>query len=269
MSEAAASVDDAPVPLSVAIVCKNNETTIGRTLDSVRGLATEIVAVDSGSTDGTIALLEAAGAVVVRSDWLGYVRTKQKAVNHCTQAWVLVVDSDESADEALRASIRAAVSRDDAGVAGYRVNRKVWYFGGYLEHAWQPEWRLRLVRRDRLKCAGVDPHDKLEIVGPGTARVGSLSGTLRHDSFTTIGEHLSKQVGHARVGAMSRHAAGARGSCVRLLFSPCLAMFRQLVLKSAWRDGWRGWLAAASTGVGTLMKHMILIELSRGETRPR
>lgn len=263
----AAPPGEGPLALSIAIVCKNNESTIGRTLESVRGLASEIVAVDSGSTDATIPMLEAAGARVIRSDWLGYVRTKQKAVDHCTQPWVLVLDSDESADEPLRASIRERVTRDDPGVAGYWVNRKVWYFGRYLEHAWQPEWRLRLVRRERLHCAGVDPHDELLVVGPGPTRTDRLRGTLRHDSFTTISEHLGKQVGHARVGAASKHAAGARGSCARLILSPAGAMFRQMVLKSAWRDGWRGWLAASSTAVGTLMKHMILIELARADTR--
>ena len=61
------------MPLSVSIVCKNSESTIGRTLESVAGLATEIVAVDSGSTDGTIALLEQHKARIIRSPWLGYI----------------------------------------------------------------------------------------------------------------------------------------------------------------------------------------------------
>ena len=69
--------DDAPLPLSVAIVCRNNERTIGRTLESVRGLAAQIVAVDSGSTDATIHLLESHGAEVIRHQWLGHIKTKQ------------------------------------------------------------------------------------------------------------------------------------------------------------------------------------------------
>src|SRR5690606_18481587 len=85
--------DAATLPLSVAIVCRNNERTIGRTLESVRGMAAEIVAVDSGSTDGTIDLLEQAGARVIRSEWLGHVKTKQMALEACSQEWVLCLDS--------------------------------------------------------------------------------------------------------------------------------------------------------------------------------
>jgi len=255
--------------LSVAIVCKNNQSTIGRTLDSLQGLAAEIVAVDSGSTDATIEMLEAAGARVIRSDWLGYVRTKQLAVDHCTRGWVLVVDSDESLDNPLRASIRDALDRDDPSVAGYWVNRKVWYNGRFLEHAWQPEWRLRLVRRERLLCAGEDPHDKLVIAGEGQTRTDRLRGTMRHDSFTSFAEHLGKQVGHARTGARSRFEAGQRGSVARVVLSPAGAMFREVVLKGAWRDGWAGWLAAASTTAGTLMKHMMLLELTHTGDRLR
>jgi glycosyltransferase involved in cell wall biosynthesis len=70
-----------PLQLSVAIVCRNNEATIGRTLESVRGLGAEIVAVDSGSVDGTIGLLEAAGARIIRSDWKGFFATKQLALD--------------------------------------------------------------------------------------------------------------------------------------------------------------------------------------------
>ena len=73
------------LPLSVAIVCKDNAPTIGRTLGSVHGLGAEIVAVDSGSADGTIGLLEGAGARVIRTEWKGHVATKQMALEACTQ----------------------------------------------------------------------------------------------------------------------------------------------------------------------------------------
>src|SRR5690606_38535587 len=85
-----------PPRLSVAIVCRDNIGTIGRTVESVSGLADEIVAVDSGSTDGTIELLEAAGARVLHTDWKGHVATKQMALEACGREWILCLDSDES-----------------------------------------------------------------------------------------------------------------------------------------------------------------------------
>ncbi len=249
--------------LSVSIICKNNEASIGRTLESVRGLATEIVAVDSGSTDGTIALLERHGARVVRSAWLGYVKTKQLALDSCRENWVLSLDSDESLLPELAESVRAAVGRDDPGVGGYRVNRRVFYKDVPLRFAWQPEWRLRLVRRAKAKWVGLDPHDALELASG--ERAADLKGDLRHDSFTTFSEWLPKATGHARLSAETNFTAGKRSGLGSLLFSPPAAMFKQLVLKQAWRDGWPGWLAAGSVAAYVLMKHIALIELSRGE----
>jgi len=256
--------------LSIAIACKDNADTIGRVLDSVSGLAREIVAVDSGSTDETLELLGTAGARVIESDWLGHVKTKQKALDACASAWVLCLDSDEPVMPDLRASIERCVDANDPSTVGARVNRKVWYCPGqrggpsgrFLNHAWQPEWRLRLVRRESARWTGLDPHDKLEVDRARGQIVVDLPGILRHDSFTTFAEQLAKEAGYARLMAKSLHDSGARGSRVRVVTSPPGAFFKQLVLKQAWRDGVPGFLAAGSTAASTLMKHLALLEIS-------
>ncbi len=253
-----------PLALSVAIVCKNNAGTIGRTLESVRGLASEIVAVDSGSTDGTIEILEQHGARVIRSEWLGHVKTKQKALEACTQQWTLCLDSDESVEPDLRGSIVSFVGSPPPGVAGARVRRVVWYRDHPLRNAWQPEWRLRLVARGQAAWSGLDPHDSLRM--SSARRTIDLRGVLRHDSISTWSDFLAKQASHARTMALSLHAAGKKPSYFRLFGSPIGAVLKQLVLKSAWRDGWPGVLAAMSTGVGAAMKHMILFEIARAST---
>lgn len=259
--------------LSIAIVCKDNADTIGRVLDSVSGLAREIVAVDSGSSDGTIDQLRGAGARVIESDWLGHVKTKQKALQACESEWALCLDSDEPVMPDLRASIECCVDKNNPSVVGARVNRKVWYSPGqrggepgrFLNHAWQPEWRLRLVRRQRARWAGLDPHDKLEVGRDPGQTVIDLPGTLRHDSFATFTEQLAKEATYARLMAQSLHASGARGSRLRVLTSPPGALLKQLIIKQAWRDGVPGFLAAGSTAASTLMKHMALLEISQSE----
>lgn len=252
-----------PLPLSAAIVCKNNEDTIGRTLESVRPLCAEIVALDSGSTDGTLALLERFGARIERVTWRGHIATKQAALEACTQPWVLCIDSDESLEADLVASIRAAIAGATPEVGGFMVNRKVWYDGRYLDYAWQPEWRLRVVRRALVpqgaRWGGVDPHDKLEVQGP----VERLVGTMRHDTVRGLGRFLAAQVSLAQASARSLHAAGRKGSRWRLLTSPPGAFLKQIVMKRAFLDGWRGWCAAGSAAAGALMKHAMLLDLDR------
>jgi len=90
-----------------------------------------------------------------------------------------------------------------------------------------------------------------------------LEGDLRHDSFATFREQFEKEARYARLMAESLHAAGRRGSRLRVVTSPAGAFAKQMVLKSAWRDGTAGWLAAGSTAAGTLMKHLALLEMSR------
>ncbi|MCA9278981.1 MAG: glycosyltransferase family 2 protein [Phycisphaeraceae bacterium] len=249
--------------LSVSLACKNNEATIGRTLDSVRGFAQEIVAADSGSTDGTLALLEDAGAKVVHTPWLGYVKTKQLALDACTSAWVLALDSDESLNQELRDSIKRVIESNEPGVNAGTLNRVVYFRDKPLRHVWQPEWRRRLILRGTHQFGGLDPHDKLDGL-PGISVKGvKLSGELRHDSITTFADFFAKQASHARRMALSMQAEGRRGSYIRLVGSPVGSMFKQLVLKRGFLDGYPGWLAAASTSIGTMMKHAILIELDR------
>ena len=259
----------APLPLSVVTVCKNSAATMGPVLESVAGLAGEIIAIDSGSTDGTIEMCRDFGAVVIERRWEGFVRTKQIALESARLPWVLHLDSDEPVTPELAQAIRELIERDDPSdperVAGARVRRVVWYRGEPLQHAWQPEWRTRLVRTDlvagkRARWAGIDPHDYLEIDG-GVGRVVELGGVLRHDSFATFDEHLGKQLGHARTAATALHALGRRSSAWKLMTSPVGAFAKQIVVKQAWRDGPSGWLAAGTAAAGTLMKHMILLEL--------
>jgi GTP:adenosylcobinamide-phosphate guanylyltransferase len=258
--------DDAhnPLPLSVSIVCMNNEATIERTIESVRAFAAEIIAVDSGSTDATIGILEQAGARVVDQEWLGHVKQKQHALELCTQPWILHLDSDESVEPELASSIRAALAADDPAIQAYSLNRRVWWAGRMLNHAWQPEWRTRLVRRGCARWGGYDPHDKLDTIDAG-ARTERLTGILRHDSIPSITAFLSRQASHARIAAASYEAMGRRGSVASLITSPIGAWLKQVVLRSAWRDGWRGWVAASATAAAAMMKHAALLERTRGK----
>ncbi|MEL6329073.1 MAG: DEAD/DEAH box helicase [Planctomycetota bacterium] len=254
--------DTGQAPLSVAIICKDAARTLRPVLASVKGLAAEIVAVDSGSTDGTIGILHAHRAVVHREPWRGYAHAKRVACSLSRQPWVLQLDADEPVTAELAASIRRMIETDDGTITAARLNRVVWYRGEPLRHAWQPEHVTRLVRRDALStgCAaweGAEPHPALVVK---SGRVVTLEGALRHDSFETFSEHLARQLKHARDAAGALHAAGKKPSLLRLATSPIGAFFKQIVLKRAHADGPAGWLAAGTAAAGTLMKHMLLLE---------
>lgn len=258
------------LPLSVSIVCCNNQTTIRRTLDSVAPFAAEIVAVDSGSTDATLDILARAGARVIHQPWLGHIRQKQHALDACTHPWILHLDSDESVEPDLHASIADTITRNDPAIGACAMIRKVWYAGRFLDHAWQPEWRTRLVRAGAAAWGGYDPHDALELTPESRARfrVQRIPGVMRHDSIGRMADFLAKQASHARIAAESYQRLGRKASVAKLITSPAGALAKQLILKSAWRDGWRGVAAAGASASGAFMKHAILLERTRLASEP-
>lgn len=252
--------------LSVAIVCKNSADTIGRTLESVKDLADEIVAVDSGSTDATLDMLRGANARIIESDWLGYVKTKQLALEACSGEWVLALDSDESPLPELTESIKAALDAP-ASHTGFILNRKVFVNNKPLNHAWQPEWRLRLVRQGLYRWQGLDPHDHLAPIDKAEP-IGRLTGDLRHDSISTWPEFIAKQGRHAEVMATSMLADGKTPSRFKLLTSPAAAFLKQMLLRRAFLDGKDGFLAAKATAKATKLKHQALFRLYNDTNQP-
>ena len=250
------------LPISVAIITLNEADNLPRCLASVRDFATEIVVIDSGSTDATRAVAEREAAIFEFHQWAGHIGQKNVALRRCSQPWVLSIDADEAVSPELATAVRELFARGEPDAAGYFVSRRNFYLGDWIWHAWYPEWRLRLVRRTGAQWGGLDPHDKLEV--PGATR--RLPGDLLHYSYTSLAEHFSTELKYARIMAESYVRAGRRGRWYQLVFSPWIAMVKVLVLKSGWRDGWRGWVIAGARWMGTFAKYAFLLE--RQGTKP-
>ena len=255
--------------LSVMIPCRNNQRTMGRVLDSIRTLADQLVVVDSGSTDATLDLVNACRqwgtceVLLIETHWRGFVKTKQLALDACNSAYTLWLDSDEPVTPELASSIKSAMAR---GLDAATVNRMVEYKGKLLKHCWQPEHRLRLVktslvREGKARFNGIDPHDYLEIDPPHSAPL--IEGTLIHESFESFAQHLDNARRLSLVSAQSMHNMSRRTSPLKLMTSPPGAFLKQLILKGSWRDGYAGWLCAATSAAAALMKHMMLYEMQQ------
>ncbi|MBC8095039.1 MAG: glycosyltransferase family 2 protein [Akkermansiaceae bacterium] len=244
------------LPLSVAIITLNEEENLPRCLESLAGIAAEIVVIDSGSTDRTQAVAEKFQAFFEAHPWEGHIAQKNFALSRCTQPWVLCLDADEALAPCTAAEIRELLSGDPIEPDGFWLNRRNFYLGAWIRHAWNPEWRLRLVRRDRARWGGLNPHDKLEVPG----RTTRLRGELLHYPFTTLRDHLETELKYARIMAESYRQSGRAFHWYQAVFSPWVACFRVLVLKGGWRDGWRGWFIAGTKWMGTFAKYAFLME---------
>ena len=106
------------IPLSVAIITKDEEANIKACLQSV-SFAKQLVIVDSGSTDKTLAIAEEFGCDIYREGWHGFGAQKQMAIDRCTQLWILALDADERIPPETAAAIKSIVASPDAAAAGF------------------------------------------------------------------------------------------------------------------------------------------------------
>ncbi|MFN3739684.1 MAG: glycosyltransferase family 2 protein [Thermodesulfovibrionales bacterium] len=263
------AVNTAPVrnpgnnyPLSIAIISFNEEKDIKKTLESIRDIASEIIVVDSHSTDRTREIAQDFGAVVFEEDWKGYVGQKNSALQKCTQEWILSLDCDEIVTPELKSSIMDAISNPIAD--GYLINRKTVYLGRPLNYAWQPDLKLRLVRKSAMpRWRGYDIHESLEIDG----KIKKIQGDLLHYSYKDLHDHLTKLVRYAMLSAQSYQKIGRRFSFLKLILHPIGAFLKQFIIKRAFLDGFRGLIVAFSSFCYVFFKYLFLWEMERDVKR--
>jgi len=249
--------------LSVAVITKDEEANLPRLLDSLERLQpAEVVIVDSGSTDATVAIARDYGAHVIETDWPGHVEQKNRALAACHQPWILSLDADEPISPELADNIRDLLVNESAPVnTGYEVSRLTWYLGDWLRHVWYPEWRLRLVKNGAAQWTGYNPHDRLEVNGP----TGRINGDIHHYSYADIDDHFRRSIDYARIGAEALAARGKPFRWHKIIFSPIARFIRLMVFRQGWRDGWRGWIIAWSSMFSAFLKYAFLYEIERGQ----
>lgn len=235
--------------LSAVIIARDEEDRIADAIRSV-GFADEVLVLDSGSTDETVAVATAAGARVVQTDWPGHVAQKNRAFELAQGEWLLSLDADEAVSPELRASIEAAVRTPGENVGFSVPRRNVWLGHPLTGGGWYPDRRVRLVRRGKGRWGGVDPHDTLVVDGS----VGELRGDLVHVPYRSLGEHLATIDRYTRTSAELLRASGARAGWGALLLRPLGHFLRAWILQRGYRDGAPGLVVAALGAVYVLLK---------------
>lgn len=153
------------------------------------------------------------------------MQKKNSALEKCSQEWILSLDCDEVVDSELLMSIKRAVESPTSD--GYIVNRRTYYMGKFLKYSWQPDWKLRLVRRDsKPEWGGYDPHDVLKI--NGSVEKIKQGGDLLHYSYKDIYDHYQRLVKYSRIAADSYYKAGKRFSYFSIITKPIFAFIKKI-----------------------------------------
>jgi glycosyltransferase involved in cell wall biosynthesis len=226
--------------LSVVLIAHNEEARLGECLASVRDIADEIVVLDDGSTDATVAVAKDHGARVATRPFDGFGRQKQAALALATGTWILSIDADERVTPTLAREI-ARVVRDGNAADGYWVRRTMVYLGRRLRFGGAgSEWILRLARRERARFAPLAVHEHLIVDG----RTERLSGALDHIKYRALREHIDTINRYTELAATRKREAGRRFSPTHVLRIPW-EIFSRLVLRLGILDGRAGIIHAA------------------------
>lgn len=247
--------------ISAAIITLDEEQNLGRCLESLRGVADEVVVVDSGSKDGTERIARENGAVFVHQDWLGYGSQKNVAAARASGDWVLSLDADEALSGELRDSIRRLKANGPAADA-YEVNRLNWYCGRFLRHSgWYPDRKVRLWRKGAARWADASIHE-LAKVTPG-ARVERLRGDLLHYTIHDRAQHLRTIERFTTLSAEALLRGGKGAQAWKRFVSPAASFFRGYVLKGGFLDGKAGWDVCRLSAYATWLKYEKLRRMAR------
>lgn len=158
--------------LSLCVITKDEEANLPRCLRSVRGLVDDIVVTDSGSTDRTVEIAEAAGARVIPFVWCDdFSAAYNEGLGHATGDWILILDADEELAPGSGEIVRSLIGNDDA--FAYSLYRRD-YFGHEVRDDAQSEMlQTRLIRRrDDVRFVG-RIHQQLE---PSLSRAARREG---------------------------------------------------------------------------------------------
>ena len=248
--------------LGVAIIALNSEARLAQCLSAV-AFADEIVVVDGGSRDGTVAIARAHGArVLVEPDWPGFGPQKNRAVAALATDWILSIDTDEIVSPELARSIDEALRAPGASV--YALDRLSSFCGDWIRHSgWYPDWVPRLFRRDAARFSDDLVHERLVFDG----HVERLEGKLLHYSYEDFETVLRKLDAYSSAGARQRFASGARGGLGRAIARGAWAFIRTYVLRRVFLDGRAGFMIAAFNAQTVYYRFVKLAWLARHSER--
>ncbi len=248
------------VQISAVIITLNEARNIGRCLDSLAGVADEVIVVDSGSTDGTVELAKARGARVGHRDWTNYSAQKNHANSLAQGPYILSLDADEALSPELRESLLEAKRRGLNGA--YAMARLTNYCGSWIRHGgWYPDLKVRLFPKAGTHWEGEHVHEQL-VLAEGTATV-RLKGDLLHYSYASISGHIRQADHFSTLAAQGLFARGRKAGVLKRWFSPPVRFLGDYIVRGGFLDGWHGAVIARISAAATYWKYAKLGQLWR------
>jgi glycosyltransferase involved in cell wall biosynthesis len=246
--------------ISAVIITLNEELFIGKCLESLEGIADEIIVVDSFSTDSTVDICKKNGVKLVQHEFTGFMDQKNYSLTLTANKYVLSLDADEALSDELRKSILEI--KNNIRADGYYFNRLNNFCGKWMRHsAWYPDRQLRLFNKEMGHWGPINVHETFRMK-PGS-KISRLNGDLLHWTFTTKQEFTEK-IGHFSNIAANDYFKAGKKVC---LLTPSIHMvwrfFLNYFLHLGFLEGRYGYLVCWQGARSSFLKYSILRKLNR------
>jgi glycosyltransferase involved in cell wall biosynthesis len=215
----------------------------------------DVVVVDGGSTDDTVARARAAGARVITEGPRGIGEQRNTGIAAARHPWVFALDADERIGRELAQELMD-LPLDASPHEAYRVRRRNAFGGRVLRRGhWGNDWVVRLARRE-FRYGGNPAHPGLQ----GLSDVGTLTQQLDHRPYRDLTHHVDKLVAYSQMSARALSATGRRARWSDLSLRPPAHFLREYVLRGGFLDGRVGLIQAAMGAIGGFLKYAFLWE---------
>jgi glycosyltransferase involved in cell wall biosynthesis len=248
--------------ISVVIITYNEEKRLEPALKSVEDIASEIVVVDSFSSDDTLKIAKEYTKKVFRREWINFSDQKNFGNSQASCPWILSLDADERLSSELQEEI-LRLRKEEPDCSGFSVPRQVFYLGRWIRHSgWYPDRKVRLFRKDKARWEGEYVHEKLVLEG----KVQKLNGSIHHLTYRNISDHMARINKFSGLGAQKLYSQKKKCRWYHLAFLPFFRFAKSFFLKAGFLDGYPGLIISVLNGYAIFARYAKLREIwKKGE----
>lgn len=284
--------------LSVVLATRNEAAFLDDCLESVKGLADEIIVFDENSTDQTRKIAHKHKAKVFLAPHQEiFHKTKNKSIRKASSDWVLQLDADERLTPELKREILQLLSNKTFGTSGwispikdtinqllpifkaphplsqpvnaYYLVRKNFFLKRYLMHAGQyPDPLIRLFKNGKAILPAKDVHEQMTVDG----NVGWLISNLDHYATPDFSRYLKRENYYSSLEANLMHQRGIKVTNTNtlnyLFVKPLFTFLNLFIRRRGFLDGFPGFVFSLYSGFHHAFSYMKLWEIYKQNENP-